>query len=162
MPESGSSKRARRSALAFSTAIRIGPLAILGCVILLLVSGFGTPSNVYWKLCLVSCVLALGVLVLGNVALAWNSPGYGFDGSISVSIGPHRRLQFDASHILTYLFWQLILCGFVSAAFGFTERTRFVALLAFAVVSVICVALTPLFHFRLVYSVRRRITGGIK
>ena len=160
MPESGSSKRGRRSALAFSTAIRIGTLAVLGCVILLLVSGFGTPSNVYWKLCFVSCVLALGVLVLGHVALAWNSPGYGFDGSISVSIGPHRRLQFDASHILTYLFWLLILCGFVSAAFGFTERTRFIVLLAFAVASVICVALTPLFHFRLVYSVRRGIWGG--
>src|SRR5467141_3172713 len=145
MPESGSSKRGRRSALAFSTAIRIGTLAVLGCVILLLISGFGTAPSVYWKLCFVSSVLALGVLVLGHIALAWNSAGYGFDGSISVSVGPHRRLQFRLSYALTCLFWLLILCGFLSAALGFTERTRFVVLLAFAVMSVIGVMLTPLF-----------------
>jgi hypothetical protein len=111
----------------------------------------------YWKLCFGGCVLAPGVLVLGHVALAWNSPGYGFDGSISVSVGPHRRLQFRLSYVLTSLFWLLILCGFLSAALGFTERTRFVALLVFAVVGAIGVVFTPLFHVRLVSSVRRGI-----
>jgi hypothetical protein len=52
-----------------------------------------------------------------------------------------------------------MLCGFVSVALGFTERARIIVPLAFAVVSMICVALTPLFHFRLVYSVRRGIWG---
>jgi hypothetical protein len=111
----------------------------------------------YWKLCFGGCVLAPGVLVLGHVALAWNSPGYGFDGSISVSVGPHRRLQFRFSYVLTSLFWLLILCGFLSAALGFTERTRFVALLVFAVVGAIGVVFTPFFHVRLVSSVRRGI-----
>jgi len=159
MSERDISKRARRSSLAFSTAIRIGILTVLGCMILLGISTFGTGPSTYWKLSFEGCVLALGVLVLGHIALAWNSAGYGFDGSISVSVGPQRRLQFRLSYALTCLFWLLILCGFLSAALGFTERTRFVVLLAFAVMSVIGVMLTPLFHVRLVHSVRRGIWG---
>jgi hypothetical protein len=160
MSEPNSSKRARHSSLpslAFLTALVIGTLTVLGCTILLGVSTFGTAPSIYWKLCFGGCVLALGVLVLGHVALAWNC--YGFDGSISVSVGPHRRLQFRLNYVLTSLFWLLILSGFLSAALGFTERTRFVVLLAFAVVGAIGVVLTPLFHVRLVLSVRRGIWG---
>lgn len=160
MQESGSFKRARRSALAFSTAIRIGILAVLGCLVLLLVSGFRTAPSVYWKLCFSSCVLALGALVLGHVTLAWNSPGYEFDGSISVSLGSRHHLRFGSSQILAYLFWLLILCGFVSAAFGFTERTRLIVLFAFGVLSLVSVALTPLFHVGLVDSFWRGIWGN--
>src|SRR5258708_36505183 len=154
MSERDISKVARRSTLAFSTAIRIGILAVFGCMILLGISTFGTAPSTYWKLCFGGCVLALGALILGHVALAWNSEGYGFDGGISVSLGPHRRLRFRLSYVLTCLFWLLILCGFLSAALGFAERTRFVVLLPFAVMSVIGVMLTPLFHVRLVHSVR--------
>jgi hypothetical protein len=67
--------------------------------------GLWNSSQRVLEIVLVGCVLALGVLVLGHVALAWNSPDYGFDRSISASIRPHRRLQLDASHILTFLFW---------------------------------------------------------
>jgi hypothetical protein len=144
MPESDVSKRHRRSAKAFSAGGRVGTLAVLACGMLLLVSGFWTVPSVYWRICFVSCALALSILVLGYVVLAWNSPGYGFDGS----------------HILTYLFWLLIICGFVSAAFGFTARNRFIVLVAFTVGSLVCVGLTPLFHYRLVYSVRHRTLRG--
>lgn len=141
MPEWDSSKRLRRSASAFSAASRIGAVAILGCTVLLLASSFGAPPRVYWRICFGCCVLALGVLVLGYLMLAWNSPGYGFDGS----------------HILTYLFWLLILCGLVAVAFGFTARNRVVALVGFATGTVVCGLLTPLFHYSLFDSIRRAI-----
>ena len=108
-------------------------------------------ASINWRLCFVSCALALGILVLGYVMLAWNSPGYGFDGSVRFG-----RFRFGGSPF-TYLFWLLILCGFTSAAFGFTPRNRFIVLVAFAVGSVIGVGLTPLFHYRLVCSVRRGV-----
>ena len=141
MAESDSSKRLRRSALAFSVASRIGILAVLGSFVLLLTTLFRGAPSICWKICFASCVLALGILILGYLVLSWNSPGYGFDGS----------------HILTYLFWLLILCGFASASFGFAPRDRFIVLVAFSVGSVIGVGLTPLFHYRLVISVRRGI-----
>jgi|SRR5690349_281035 len=133
-----SSNRLRRSALAFSTAFRIGTLAVLGSAFLLLASLFHRVPSVYWRICFVSCALALGILVLGYVVLAWSSPGYGFDGSP-----------------FTYIFWLLILSGFTSASFGFTARNRLVVLVVFALGSVIGVGLTPLFHYRLVCSVQR-------
>jgi hypothetical protein len=138
MPESDSSKRLRRSALAFSVASRIGILAVLGSLVLLLATPFRGVPSIYWRICFTSCVLALGILILGYLLLSWNSLGYGFDGS----------------HILTYLFWLLILCGFVSASFGFATRNRFIVLVAFSVGSVIGVGLTPLFHYLLVSSIR--------
>jgi hypothetical protein len=141
MPESDSSTRLRRSALAFSVASRIGILAVLGSLALLLATPFRGAPSIYWRICFASCILALCILILGYLLLSWNSPGYGFDGS----------------HILTYLFWLLILCGFVSASFGFATRNRFIVLVAFSVGSVIGVGLTPLFHYRLVISVRRGI-----
>jgi len=129
-------------------------------MILLGISTFGTAPSTYWKVCFGGCVLALAFLVLGHVALAWNSAGYGFDGSISVSVGPRRRLQFRSTHLLACLFWLLTLCGFISAAIGFTERTRIVVLVAFAVIVAIGLVLTPLFHVGVVHSVRRGIWGG--
>jgi len=151
MPGSDSSNRLRRSALAFSTASRVGILAVLGCAFLLLASPIHRVPSAYWRICFVGCALALGILVLGYVALAWNSPGYGFDGSVRIG-----RLRLGGNP-LTYLFWLLILCGFTSAAFGFTAQNRFIVLVAFAVGSVIGVGLTPLFHYRLVCAVRRGV-----
>jgi hypothetical protein len=144
-----SSNRLRRSALAFSTAIRIGTLAVLGSAFFLLTSLFHRVPSVYWRICFVSCALALGILVLGYIVLAWNSPGYGFDGSIRIG-----RFRFGGSPF-TYIFWLLILSGFTSASFGFTARNRLVVLVVFALGSLIGVGLTPLFHYRLVCSVQR-------
>lgn len=141
MPESHSSKPLRRAAWAFAAASRIATLAILGCAILMLAVGFRGALIMYWRICFVWCALALGVLVLGHVMLAWNSPGYGLDGS----------------HFFTYLFRLLALCGFVSVAFGFTGRSRVVALARFAMATAACVLLTPLFHYRLLDSIRRGI-----
>lgn len=141
--ESVSFKRLRRSAWAFSNALRIGQLAVLAFVFVLLASRLTTVPVVYWKICLVICGLGLGMLVLGSAMLAWNSSGYGFSGS----------------HIHAYLFWLLILCGSVSAAFGFTARNRFIALVAFATGTVACVLLTPLLHYRLFRSLRRGLLG---
>ena len=144
-----SSNRLRRSVLAFSTAFRIGTLAVLGSAFLLLASFFHRVPSVYWRICFVSCALALGILVLGYVVLAWNSPGYGFDGSIRIG-----RFRFGGNPF-TYIFWLLILSGFTSASFGFTARNRLVVLVVFALGSLIGVGLTPLLHYRLVCSVQR-------
>src|SRR5712664_4836245 len=61
MPESDSSTRLRRSALAFSVASRIGILAVLGSLALLLATPFRGAPSIYWRICFASCVLALVV-----------------------------------------------------------------------------------------------------
>src|SRR5260370_22928467 len=120
-----SSKRLRRSVLAFSTAFRVGTLAVLGSAFFLLASLFHRGPSVYWRICFVSCALALGILVLGHVVLAWNSIGYGFDGGIRIG-----RLRFGGNPF-TYIFWLLILSGFTSPSFGFTARKKLVVLVVF-------------------------------
>jgi hypothetical protein len=141
MVESDSFKRLRRSGLAFSVASRIGIFAVLGSLALLTARPFGVVPVIYWRICFASCALALCILTAGYLLLSWNSPGYGFSGS----------------RILGYLFWLLILCGLVSASFEFAARSKLIALGAFSVGSSMVVGLTPLFHSRLLSSVRRGI-----
>jgi hypothetical protein len=88
----------------------------------------------------------------------WNRLGL----ACSWKCGPGLELWglwIRGSHIHAYVFWLLVLCGFVSVAFGFTARSPIIALMAFATATAASVLLTPLLHYRLFRSVRQWVLG---
>jgi hypothetical protein len=73
-------RRLRWSGKLFSLGAWVGVVALLSSAILVLTYPFLRIPQAYWLLCFVLSVVGLCGLVAGDLAVSWNSNGYGFSG----------------------------------------------------------------------------------